>query len=563
MAAAAEINERADIVEVVSERVVLKRIGKDFKGLCPFHDDKSPSFTVSAAKGFYYCFSCGAGGNAIKFLMELDKRSFSDVARSLAHKYQVTIPERNDSPQMRRARERRDQLSEVMASAVAFYRQQLPGSSAQDYLDGRGIGAEVATRFDLGYAPGGWDALTQHLTDRGYDLDHAIAVGLVTRRKTGEGHYDRFRDRLIIPILDQHGRAIGLGGRTLSNEEPKYLNSPETELFDKGRTLFGLDKARGAIGKADQAIVVEGYLDVIALHSKGIENAVAAMGTALTLNQVKLLTRLTKRLVLAFDADPAGARAADRAIGELEAPVLKGDLTLQVLTLPTGKDADEFLKTHGADHFRDLLDHAPSWVNWRVSKAIVGRDLERDFAAVTREAIGEIAKLPNAVERAHQIHQLAAQLAKGDREYARRLEKSLESQIKPRKLKTEEARPLREILERQLLARWVGGDRDLIEQAMAAHQLDWGLESTRQQRADYLAGVAIELEDTSADPSAHLLHKLTDLTDRQAARSAYKVWVGFWLEYEAAARAMVADPDRFAELSPTVDRLWVICGGIR
>lgn len=560
--AATELRDRVDIAEVVSGRVTLKKVGKNLTGLCPFHDDKSPSFTVSPTKGFYYCFSCGAGGDAIKFLMELDSRSFADVVKDLAAKHGIEIDPIQCSPEAEKRKQRRDRLSEVMAAAVSFYQQRLAGSIAQSYLAQRGVSDEVAARFELGYAPSDWDALTRHLDGR-YSLDDAAALGLVSRRKSGDGFCDRFRDRLVIPILDQQGRAIGLGGRSLNGDEPKYLNSPESELFDKGRTLFGLDKAKAAIAKADAAIVVEGYMDVIALHAAGITNAVAAMGTAFGAGQSKLLTRLTKRLVLAFDADPAGNRAADRAIGELEGPALRGELSVQVLALPTGKDADEFLKDHGADHFRGLVEHAPSWVDWRVNKAIGDRDLERDFAAITREAIGEIAKLPNPIDRVYQVHQLASRLAKGDRDYARRLEQSLQAQLKPQKLKRQEVRPLREQLEQQLISRWMGSDRELIDRYMETMQLDWGLASTRQQRADYLAGGAVIPEDPTDDPTAHLLHKLSDLTSRQGDRARYQLWVGLWLDYEAAAHAMTASPDRFEELAPAVDRLWVICEGLK
>ena len=289
------VKERADIVDVVGEHVVLKKKGREFVGVCPFHDDKSPSMTVSPAKQFYYCFSCGAGGNAIKFLMELQRQSFSDVVLELARKYQLPV-ETLEGPQQERLRQqlsRRDQLHKVLAMAAGWFRSQLrspEGAGALAYLrDQRGLSETTLEIFGLGYAPERWDGLLSHLQQvEGFAPDLLEAAGLVVPRRGGDGFYDRFRHRVMVPICDRQGRIIGFGGRSLDGGEPKYLNSPETEVFEKGKHLFGLDKAVNAIRKDDRAVVVEGYFDVIALHAAGITNAVAALGTALSLSLIHI-----------------------------------------------------------------------------------------------------------------------------------------------------------------------------------------------------------------------------------------------------------------------------------
>ena len=329
------VKERADIVDVVGEHVVLKKKGREFVGLCPFHDDKSPSMTVSPAKQFYYCFSCGAGGNSLKFLMELKRQSFSDVVMELARRYSLPV-ETLDVKQQERLKQqlsRRDQLHRVLSLASGFFRSNLKkpeGRQALDYLRSkRGLSEGTIEAFELGYAPEAWDGLIRHL-QQAEGLAPALleAAGLVVPRKGGNGFYDRFRHRLMVPIHDRQGRIIGFGGRSLDGSEPKYLNSPETEVFDKGKHLFGFDKAADAIRRADCAVVMEGYFDVIALHAAGIRHTVAALGTAMNSQQVTQLCRCcdSRRIVLNFDADGAGVRAAQRAIGEVEQQALQAPI---------------------------------------------------------------------------------------------------------------------------------------------------------------------------------------------------------------------------------------------
>ncbi|WP_204141440.1 DNA primase [Halomicronema sp. CCY15110] len=422
----AAVRDRADIVDIVSEQVVLKKQGKDYVGLCPFHDDKSPSFSVSPTKQFYYCFSCGAGGNAYKFLMELGQRSFTDVVLDLAKRYQV--PVKTLEPEKRQELQRqltlREQLYEILAVTTSFYEHALrrpDGAAALTYLtDQRGLTNETIQQFQLGYAPGGWQTLYAYLVEqKQFPVALVEQAGLIVPRTSGSGYYDRFRDRLMIPIHDTRGRIIGFGGRGLTDDaKPKYLNSPDTELFDKGQTLYGLDKARPAIAKHDRAVIVEGYFDVIALHAAGSPTAVAALGTAVNANQVRQLLRYTesKQVILNFDADAAGVKAAQRAIGEVEAMAYRGEVQLRVLNIPEGKDPDEYLQHHPIEAYQALLDQAPLWIDWQIQQIVLGRDLgQADQFQQSSQAIVELlSEIANADTRTHYVRQCAELFSNGD-----------------------------------------------------------------------------------------------------------------------------------------------------
>jgi len=435
------VKERADIVDVVGEHVVLKKKGREFVGICPFHDDSSPSMTVSPAKQFYYCFSCGAGGNAIKFLMELQRQNFSDVVLELARRYQLPI-ETLDGPQQERLRQqlsRREQLHRVLSLAAGWFRSQLrsaDGQQALSYLQqDRRLSESSLEAFQLGYAPDQWDGLLTHLQRvEGFAPELLEAAGLVVARKGGEGFYDRFRGRVMVPIHDRQGRVIGFGGRSLGAAEPKYLNSPETEVFEKGKHLFGLDRAATAIRQQDQAVVVEGYFDVIALHAAGITNSVAALGTALSSQQITQLCRCcdSKRLILNFDSDGAGVRAAQRAIGAVEQLALQGQLELRVLHLPAGKDPDEFLQQKGAGDYRALLEEAPLWLDWQIDQVLAGRDLARvdQFQQAVTALVALLGKLPQSAVRSHYLQQVAERLSGGQARLALQLEDDLRQQVK-------------------------------------------------------------------------------------------------------------------------------------
>lgn len=436
-----QVKQKVDIVDVISDRVVLRRRGKDYVGLCPFHEEKSGSFSVSPQKQMYYCFGCQSGGNAITFLMELDKQSFSDVVLQLARRY--SVPVQTLEPEKRQELQRqitlREQLYEILAVTAAFYQHALrqpQGQQALEYLKTeRRFGEETIQQFQLGYAPAGWETVYRYLVEqKGFSVQLVEQAGLIKQRKEGNGYYDVFRDRLIIPILDTQGKVIAFGGRTLTNELPKYLNSPETQLFNKGRTLFALDRAKNAISKEDRAIVVEGYFDAIALHAVGITNAVASLGTALGLDRVRQLLRYTesKQLILNFDADKAGTIAAERAIGEIADLAYKGEVQLRILNIPDGKDADEFLKSHSPENYRQLLADAPLWLDWQLQQMLVGKNLKQadSYQQVVQQMVKLLNNLTNPDLRMYYINYCAEILSQEDARRRSLIAENLIAQLK-------------------------------------------------------------------------------------------------------------------------------------
>ena len=495
------VKERADIVDVVGEHVVLKKKGREFVGLCPFHDDKSPSMTVSPAKQFYYCFSCGAGGNSLKFLMELKRQSFSDVVMELARRYSLPVEtlDANQQERLRQQLSRRDQLHRVLSLASGWFRSRLQapeGAAALDYLKKqRGLSAGTIESFELGYAPEAWDGLLRHLQQvEGIDPSLMEAAGLVVPRKGGNGFYDRFRHRLMVPIHDRQGRIIGFGGRSLDGSEPKYLNSPETEVFDKGKNLYGFDKAADAIRRADCALVGQGYFDVIALHAAGVRHAVAALGTAMSAQQITQLCRCSesRRIILNFDADGAGVRAAQRTIGEVELQALQGQLELRVLHLPAGKDPDEFLKQHSQADYLALQEQAPLWLDWQIEQVLSGKDLGRadQFQLAVQGLVELLGKLPQSALRSHYLQRVAERLSGGQARMALQLEEDLRQQVKGQRWHGRSSRheqpgdaSLRERAEAQLLRLYlhVPSLRATIRQELRQRELeDFGLPHHRK-----------------------------------------------------------------------------------
>ena len=441
-----EVKQRIDIVDLISERVVLKKRGREYVGLCPFHEEKSPSFTVSPAKQMYYCFGCGAGGNGIKFFMEVGKQSFSEVVFDLARRYQIPI--KTLAVEQRQELEQKlslkEQLYEIMAVAVSFYQHALSqpqGEKALDYLKvQRQLTPETIANFQLGYSPQGWETLYRYLVEqKRYPVALVEQAGLIKARQNGSGYYDQFRDRLMIPIFDSQGRAIAFGSRTLGNEQPKYLNSPDTPLFEKGKTLFALDRAKQAIIQQDLAIVVEGYFDAIALHATGISNVVACLGTALSQEQIKLLLRYSenKQIIFNFDADQAGIKATQRAIEEINSLVYSGQVNLKILNLPDGKDADEFLKSRadGVNSYRELIEKSPFWIDWQISQMLVNKDLKQGlhFQQVANSMVRLLQKLIDSNQRTFYLDYCAEILAQKDATRLPYILKNLSKQVnKPR-----------------------------------------------------------------------------------------------------------------------------------
>jgi DNA primase len=422
-----EVRQRVDIVDVIGEYVVLKKRGRDYIGLCPFHDEKSPSFSVSPGKQLYYCFGCSQGGNVFKFLMELGKQSFSEVVLELAHRYQVPVKtlEPKQTQELQRQLSLKEQLSEILALTASFYQhalRQSQGETALTYLKKtRQLREETIQHFQLGYAPAGWETLYHYLVaQKRYPLNLVETAGLIKKRKNGSGYYDQFRDRLMIPIQDTQGKVIGFGSRTLGNDEPKYLNSPETPLFNKSKTLFALDKAKNSIIQQDQALVVEGYFDAIALHSGGITNVVASLGTAFTQSQIKLLLRYTesKQIIFNFDADRAGVQATQRAISEIEKLVYSGQVKLKILNIPAGKDADEFLRSspNAVKEYQELIKNAPLCVDWQIQQLLLDKDLKKadHFQAITQQMVKILNQLEEQNQKTHYLQYCAEILSQGD-----------------------------------------------------------------------------------------------------------------------------------------------------
>jgi DNA primase len=349
-----DLLNRLDIVDVIERYVPLKKAGANYVACCPFHNEKSPSFTVSQSKQFYHCFGCGAHGTAIGFVMEHGGLGFVDAVEELARSVGVTVPREAPMPEQTQHKVTPD-LYEVMQSATRYYRDQLKQSSlAIDYLKRRGLSGEIALRFGIGYAPEGWQNLGNVFAN--YQDSSLLETGLVIENEDGK-RYDRFRDRIMFPIVNTRGQVIGFGGRVLDSGEPKYLNSPETALFEKGRELYGLFHALKAIRAKRQVLVVEGYMDVVALAQHGVEYAVATLGTATTPYHVQKMLRLTDKVMFCFDGDAAGQRAAWRAM-ENALPQLVDGKSIGFLFLPSRHDPDSFIREHGTAAFEQLLQEA-------------------------------------------------------------------------------------------------------------------------------------------------------------------------------------------------------------
>ena len=347
---------RTDVVEVIGARIKLKKTGKNYSALCPFHNEKSPSFSVSPEKQFYYCFGCGAGGNAIGFLMDFERLDFPQAVDELARQAGVEVPREERSDRRGSTPSRKDSpLYPALENAAAYYRQQLRHHAqrkrAVDYLQQRGLSGQIAKLYDIGFAPPGWNNLMSHLATDNTEEKLLIEAGLVVENPDSGKRYDRFRDRIIFPIRDSRGRVIGFGGRVLGDDKPKYLNSPETPVFHKGRELYGLFEARRQNRQLDDILVVEGYMDVIALAQHGVTNAVATLGTATSEDHLKRLFRIVNTVVFCFDGDNAGRQAAWRALQSC-LPVLEDGRHVRFMFLPDGQDPDSLIRQEGQDAFR-------------------------------------------------------------------------------------------------------------------------------------------------------------------------------------------------------------------
>ena len=419
-----EIKNAADIVEMVSEVVHLKKAGKNFVGLCPFHTEKTPSFTVSPEKQIFYCFGCGAGGNIFSFLMKNDGLAFPEAARSLARRYGIDIPRRSLTPEQKKQMGERESLLKINRQAMDFFRRALhrgtSGRAAMAYLNKRGLSSDIIERFNIGYAPKGWDHLLNFFSKKGVPLARVEKSGLILPKKDGRGYYDRFRERIVFPIIDVNQAVIGFGGRVMDDTLPKYLNSPETSVYNKSRSLYGLHLSKEKCRKAQTVYIVEGYLDLLMLHQHGIENAVATLGTALTADHVRMLSRYVPRMILVYDSDEAGIRSALRCIDTFwkeHVDFSRGDVFREekadthILVLPDGHDPDSYLREKGAESFEKAAKHAPGIISFLIEQSIGmhGLSTEGKIRVVT-DLKGPLAAINDNVARALYIKQLAERI---------------------------------------------------------------------------------------------------------------------------------------------------------
>ena len=370
----ARVREASDISGVVASYVSLKKKGGRYWGCCPFHQEKTPSFSVEPDKGFFYCFGCHAGGDVFKFLSLIENVAYFDAVKMQAEKLGIPLPEREKSAKELEREQRFADLRKMMTMARDFFHSCLIntpyGAEGLRYLKGRGIGEDTVNGFRLGFAPDSFDKLHSAFSKRGVREELLLAGGLVAERKNGNGVYDRFRNRVMIPIADERGRVVGFGGRVLDDSVPKYLNSPETLLFNKRKLLFGIDRAKTAIREAGAAILVEGYMDAISLAAAGIGNVVASLGTAFTVEQCRLILRYAPEIYFCYDSDEAGQKATIRAISI----VRETGARARVLIVPDGKDPDEFIRKHGAESFHALMKEALSIADFQIRYALAHND---------------------------------------------------------------------------------------------------------------------------------------------------------------------------------------------
>lgn len=401
-----EVRAANDIVDIVSEYVKLKRVGNRFTGLCPFHKEKTPSFTVSPDKQLYYCFGCGAGGTVVQFIMAIERIDFIEAIKLLAERAKIRLPEGDYRGDEAKRFEKKQLILKINTEAARFFYRCLhsqEGENGRKYLRKRMINPKTATSFGLGYAPDSWDALIQYLKEKGYAIQDILDAGLIIENKNKNTYYDRFRNRIMFPIIDLRGNVIGFGGRVLDDSLPKYLNSPETVVFNKSRTLYGLNFAKNA--NKNELIIVEGYMDVISLHQNGIINTVASLGTAFTHEQAKLIKKFCQEAIIAYDSDAAGQAATLRGMDILT----EEGCRVKILSLSEGKDPDEFIRTKGAEKFEKAIRESKSLIEYKINLLKAKYDINDIVQKVdfVTELANIFAKIDNAVERDAYIQKIS------------------------------------------------------------------------------------------------------------------------------------------------------------
>ncbi|HET8644223.1 MAG TPA: DNA primase, partial [Vicinamibacteria bacterium] len=392
-----EVRHAADIVRFISDHVALRKAGNSWKGLCPFHNEKTPSFNVRSEPAVFHCFGCGEGGDVFKFVMLRERVPFPEAIEIVARRFGVTVPERRAD--VGPERKQKEELLAVLDAAAKQFESQLwsaPGKTARDYLLGRGFKKETLEKIRAGAALDSWSALLDALGKR-FPLPLLQTAGLVLQRQDGKGHYDRFRNRAVFPIFDEGGRVVGFGARALDGSEPKYLNSPESPVYTKSRVLYGMNWAKEGLRHGGRAVLMEGYLDVARALECGVSEAVATCGTALTPQHGKLLRRFADAVAVNFDQDDAGRKAARRSIDLL----IEEGLRVTVVELPEGHDPDSYLRDEGAEAYRARLDQAPAWMEWLIRRAAADHPIgtPEGKAAFLGDLLPSLGKVASAVER--------------------------------------------------------------------------------------------------------------------------------------------------------------------
>src|SRR5271167_3958705 len=494
---AERVKQQADIVRVVGEYVRLKKTGKDFSGLCPFHQEKSPSFTVSPIKQIFYCFGCGKGGDVFSFVMELEKSPFPEAVRTVAEKCGIAIPRpRERSPEERQENQQRSALVEMHREAQAFFTKQisgtLEGKAARAYLEDRGLDNKAIDRFGIGYAPSDGDALLRVLKQK-YPEKLLVESGLISRGEQGGRMFDRFRRRITFPIANDSGKIVAFGARALGDDQPKYLNSPETPIYSKSNVLYHMDRAKEALRRSDFAVLVEGYMDAIAVARAGISNVVASCGTSLAEPQIKLLGRFTKRVIVNYDPDAAGQAATERSISLL----LEQDFEVRVLALPTigekKADPDLFIRERGAEAYIKAVKDSPPYVDYLISRA---RQMDLSTGEGKLRALNfllpYLQKIPNRLLRSEWATRISQQLRIEEPVLRAALNKAAterRSEVKTQpELVSKAAKPIERRLIRMLVE--AEGFRRELSQRLQQGRLYEGLETEKILAALVVAGLS-------------------------------------------------------------------------
>jgi len=482
---AEKVKQQADIVRVIGEYVPLKKAGQNFRGLCPFHSEKTPSFNVHSTKQIYHCFGCGQGGDVFKFVMEMEKCPFPEAMRIVAEKCGIALPRPKErSPEERRENQQRSVLVEIHREAQTYFVKQLEGTlegkAARAYLEDRGLERDTITRFGIGYAPSGGDLLLRHLKTK-YPEKTLVESGLVSRDQSGR-LFDRFRRRITFPIANESSKVVAFGARALGDEQPKYLNSPETPIYSKSNILYHLDRAKDALRRQDFAVLVEGYMDAIAVAHAGISNVVASCGTALAETQIKLLGRFTKRVIVNYDPDAAGQAATERSLTAL----LEQDFEVRVLNLPAigdkKADPDLYIREKGADAYRQQIKDSPPYVDYLITRA---RQMDLTTGEGKRRAVNfllpYVQRIPNSILRSEWATRIAQQLRLDEPVLRAALSKAASERRSEVKLRPELVRTSAKPAERRLIRMLAEaeGFRHELAQHLQASQLYHGLETEK------------------------------------------------------------------------------------